>query len=385
MFALRAGRVFDGRDIVERPVVLVEGQQIVAVGVEPPADCEVVTLDLGTTLLPGLIDTHQHLCFCGVGTLEEQVAPLTDDELAVRAEANARLALAGGVTTLRDLGDRGWVTLGLRNRIDLPTILTAGPPITRTDGHCWYLGGGADDEVALRAAVAERIERGVDVVKVMVTGGVLTVGRYPVSATQFTTDELRIIADEAHRAGLPVAAHCHGVAGIEASLDVGVDSIEHCSFLTDEGVARPSEALIERLSASGIALSITIGRRSDQPLPPILAANQPVLRAAWGRVHEQGGVLVAGTDAGINEAKPHDVLPHALADFAGCQMSLLDGLRAMTSVAARVCGVHGHSGRLAPGYTADLIAVDGDPTTDAAALARVTTVWRAGRPVHPST
>ena len=378
MFALRADRVFDGLGLVERPVVMVDRGRVVAVGVEPPADCDVTTLAPGTTLLPGLIDTHQHLCFCGVGTLEEQVAPHADDELADRAEANARRALAGGVTTLRDLGDRGWVTLGLSNRTDLPAILTAGPPITRTDGHCWYLGGGADDETALRAAVAERIERGVDVVKVMVTGGVLTVGRYPVSATQFTPDELRIVVDESHAAGLPVAAHCHGVAGIEASLDVGVDSIEHCSFIDAEGVARPTDELIERLAASGVALSVTIGRRSELPLPPLLAANQPILREAWGRVHRGGGVVVAGTDAGINEAKPHDVLPNALADFAACEMSLLDGLRAMTSVAARVCGVDDRTGRLAPGYTADIVAVDGDPTTETAALARVTAVWRAG-------
>lgn len=381
MFALHADRLFDGHRLVERPVVLVDGGRIVDVGVEAPADCDVVTLERGTTLLPGLVDTHQHLCFCGFGTLEDQVAPHTDAELAERADANARRALVGGVTTLRDLGDRGWVTLGLRGRADLPTVLSAGPPITRTDGHCWYLGGGADDEVALRAAVAERVERGVDVVKVMVTGGVLTVGRYPVSSTQFTPSELRSIVEATHRAGLPVAAHCHGVAGIEAALDAGVDAIEHCSFLDADGIARPPEDLLERLAASGIALSITIGRRPEHPLPEMLAVNLPTFRATWGRLHELGAVLVAGTDAGINESKPHDVLPHALQDFADAGVPLIEGLRAMTSVAAHACGVGDHAGRLASGYDADLVAVAGDPTTDAPALTRVSAVWRAGMPV----
>lgn len=313
--------------------------------------------------------------------MEEQVAPLDDEELRVRAVDNARRALAGGVTTVRDLGDRGWVTLGLRDRPDLPAIVAAGPPITRTDGHCWYLGGGADDEDALRAAITERAERGVDVVKVMVTGGVLTVGRYPVSATQFSLDELRLLVDASHAAGLPVAAHCHGVAGIEAALAVGVDSIEHCSFLDGDLIARPEPDLLERLAASGIALSITIGRRPEVPIPVILLANRPTMTATWRRLHELGAVLVAGSDAGINESKPHDVLPHALRDFADSDIPLVDGLRAMTSVAAGVAGLADRKGRIAPGYDADLLAVTGDPGVDPDALSLVSAVWRGGVPV----
>src|SRR5687768_996999 len=125
--------------MLDRPTVLLEGDRIVDVGVEPPDGVEVV--DLGdVTLLPGLIDTHQHLCFTGVGTLEEMVTDITDDALLDRARANAERALQAGVTTIRDLGDRAYLTLGLRDSPDLPTILCAGPPITRVGGHCWYLG-----------------------------------------------------------------------------------------------------------------------------------------------------------------------------------------------------------------------------------------------------
>jgi imidazolonepropionase-like amidohydrolase len=138
-------------------------------------------VDLGddVTLLPGLVDCHQHLCFNGIGSLEEQVTGIGDQDLTERARDAARRALRGGVTTLRDLGDRRWVTLPLRGAVGLPTILAAGPPITRVGGHCWYLGGECEGEAALRAAVRERIDRGCDVVKVMATGGALTVGSYP--------------------------------------------------------------------------------------------------------------------------------------------------------------------------------------------------------------
>ena len=104
------------------------------------------TIDLGdVTVLPGLIDTHQHLCFDGNGTLQEQVEGRSDAELQRRAYANAKGALQAGITTIRDLGDRNFVTLDLRADPDLPTILAAGPPLTADGGHCWYLGGGCRD------------------------------------------------------------------------------------------------------------------------------------------------------------------------------------------------------------------------------------------------
>lgn len=384
MFALRAGRVFDGDGLVAEPVVVIDGERIVSVGAPPPDG--ITTTDLGArvTLLPGLVDTHQHLCFDGRGSLEEQVNPHDDDALSERAVDNARRALAGGVTTLRDLGDRNYLTLGLRDRRDLPTIVAAGPPLTRPDGHCWYLGGGCSDPGELRRAVAERVERGVDVVKVMFTGGVLTAGAYPLWTTQFPIEELRQIVDDAHAAGLPVAAHCHGLAGIVAALDVGVDSIEHCSFLGPDGVVVGDDAVIARLAASGVAVSATLGTAPGAELSPLVVRNQEASRAIRSRLRQLGAVVVAGTDAGITPAKPHDVLHHAVTDFLEAGYSTLEALRAITATAAIVCGLGEHKGRLAAGYDADLLAVAGDPTRDAGALAAVDQVWRAGEPVLPA-
>ena len=176
-----------GREFVEPARVAIKDGRIKGVGeviTDPPTD-----VLSGVTLLPGFVDCHQHLVFDGKGTLEEQVASCSDDVLLERARANARLALEGGVTTLRDLGDRNFVTLGLRNDPGLPTILCSGPPITPPQGHCWYLNGECADRHALIAAIKERAAHGCDVVKIMATGGNLTPAA-PAWQSQFSADDL---------------------------------------------------------------------------------------------------------------------------------------------------------------------------------------------------
>jgi imidazolonepropionase-like amidohydrolase len=381
MLGLRGRRTFDGETFVGAATVLVDGDRVAGLTTDPPTDLELVELG-DVTLLPGLVDTHQHLVFDGNGTLEEQVAGVGDDALLERARSAARRALAAGITTIRDLGDRGYVTLRLRDDPDLPTILCAGPPITRVGGHCWYLGGEADGDEALRAAVREREVRGCDVVKVMVTGGALTPS-FPMWASQYDLGELQAIVDEAHALGLPVAAHCHGAGGIEASMTVGVDTVEHCTFFTDSGMSEPDEGLMARLAASGIPISATLGRRTDvdAPIPPIIAANIETMSQAVGRIHALGGTIVVGTDAGIGPGKLHDVLPQAFEDLVAVGFTAEEGLAAMTSRAATACGVGDRKGRLQPGWDADVLAVEGDVASDPAALRRPVAVWRGGRRV----
>jgi imidazolonepropionase-like amidohydrolase len=164
-------------------------------------------------------------------------------------------------------------------------------------------GGTCTGEEELRRAVAARAERGCDVVKVMATGGYLTPA-FPMWDAQFSVEELRIVVAEAHRVGLPVAAHCHGIVGIEGALDAGADTIEHCSFYSRNARPEPDEALLARLAASGVAVAPTLGRLPDPPLTPELAAHRPIVLGAWRRLHELGATLVAGTDAGIVPAKP---------------------------------------------------------------------------------
>ena len=379
MLMVRAARLFDGERMVDQPNVLIDGGTIVDVSVTVPADA--TTVDLGdATLLPGLIDCHQHLCFDGSGTLEEQVSDIDDDRLLARARECAQQALRAGVTTLRDLGDRGFLTLALRGDPTLPTILAAGPPITTPGGHCWYLGGECDGAADLRRAVAVRAEAGCDVVKVMVSGGFLT-PTVPMWESQLDAEDLRLLVGDAHRRGLPVAAHCHGNGAIAQALDAGADTIEHCTFFTDGFRSDPPDELIDRLAASDVVISATLGRLPDMPVPPVVAANLPILNAARGRLHELGATIVVGTDAGINEVKPHDVLPHAITDLLDSGMTPIEALCALTSVAARALSVDDHKGRLASGLDADVIAVGGDPLADPSALTSVVAVWRAGHRV----
>jgi imidazolonepropionase-like amidohydrolase len=199
---------------------------------------------------------------------------------------------------------------------------------------------------------------------------------------QFTGEELRIIVEEAHGAGLPVAAHCHGITGIEHALDAGADTIEHCTFYTSNARPEPNAALLARLASSGVVISATLGRLPGHPLPPEAAAHRGTLVEARRRLHELGSNLVAGSDAGIVPAKPHDVLPYALSELMESGMSSIEALRCLTLGAARACGVADRKGRLAAGFDADVIAVSGDPLAHPDALASVSAVWRAGQRVH---
>ena len=385
MTLITAERVWDG--VVDAPIqngfVEIAHGRVVAVGAAVDlgsrAD-DAVALPPDTTLLPGLVDCHQHLVFNGQGTLEEQVTGIDDDALTERARVAATRALAAGITTLRDLGDRGFVSLALRDDPSLPTILSAGPPLTRVGGHCWYLGGECEGVDALRAAVRERVERGCDVIKVMTTGGGLT-PTFPMWEAQFSDAEVRAIVDEAHAAGLPVAAHCHGLAGIVQALDAGADTLEHCSFITAEGRCEPVEEVLVLIAASDVAVSATVGHVPGAVPPAFVAANIDIMLGMLGRLREFGATVVAGTDAGVGLGKPHDILPTALIDFVDGGMSTLDGLRALTSVAAKTCRVGDRKGRLAPGFDADILAISGDPFTDAAALLRPQQVWRGGQTV----
>ncbi|HVV37433.1 MAG TPA: amidohydrolase family protein [Acidimicrobiales bacterium] len=372
MIALRAARAFDGDRFLDNAVVVVDGNVITDVGESVPAGVDVV--DLGDALLtPGLIDSHQHLVFNAQGTLEEQVAGVSDDELRERARANAQRALRAGITTIRDLGDRNYVTVGLRDDATLPTILAAGPPLTPEQGHCWFLGGECGDTDALVAAVGERRARGCDVVKIMVTGGALT-PTYPMWRSQFTTDQLRAVVAAAHDVGLPVAAHCHGVGGIASAVEVGVDTIEHCTFFTESGGSEPDETLLHAIIAAGIPVSVTLGQLPGGEPPPVIKANFETMLDAFRFFVHNGGTAVVGTDAGIGPPKPHDVLPYAYDTLLGIGMTPERALQAMTSKSADVIGLGDRKGRLAPGYDADVLATG-------AALTEVRGVWLRGERV----
>jgi imidazolonepropionase-like amidohydrolase len=385
---LRAAWLFEGtgNTLIPDPVVVIEGTTILAVksGGSAPEGAAVIDL-ADATLLPGLIDTHVHLAFDAssdpVGNLVRRT-----DRAAVAAMFQAGLAaLRGGVTTVRDLGDRGYLSLGLRGRTDLPTIVAAGPPITTAAGHCHFLGGAAAPTVqGVRAAVHEHADRGVDVIKIMASGGTMTPGSRQ-DLAQFPAGVLRAAVEEAHRLGLGVTAHAHAVDAIADGVSAGVDGMEHVSFWTEDGVDAPAE-LIQMIASHRIVVGATVGNvpMPGMTPPPALAARLPGIAASTRRLYEAGAPIVAGTDAGIAPVKPHDVVRHAPAMLRQLGLGQAEALRAITSMAAGVCGLGHRKGRIAPGFDADLLAVDGDPIADPEALHRIRAVYARGTAVPPA-
>jgi imidazolonepropionase-like amidohydrolase len=316
------------------------------------------------------------------------VLGVDDEVLLSRMRSNAARALASGITTVRDLGDARYLTGRLRSAwTGGPELLMSGPPITRTGGHCWFLGGEADGVDAVRAAVAQRVTAGVDVIKIMATGGLMTPG-YGVHESQYGPVELRAACETAHGFGLAVTAHAHGPRGIAESVAAGADGVEHATFLTADGVELDVDT-VDRLAASGVFVGSTEAWLPGGPsLPPADARRLEQCRANVVRMQRAGVRVVCSSDAGVGSRKPHDVLPHGVILFASLGFSTVEALAAATSVAARACGVGSRKGRLAPGFDADIVAVAGDPTTDVRVLLDVRAVFRAGRRVsraaHPS-
>jgi imidazolonepropionase-like amidohydrolase len=328
-----------------------------------------------------LVDGHVHLAFDAspdpVATLDAR-----DDAAAFAAmTAAARYTVKGGVTTVRDLGDRGYLSLGLRdaaaNDPTLPTIVAAGPPITTPGGHCHFLGGAAAGVDGIRAAVREHAEHGVDVIKIMASGGNLTPGSRP-EAPQFDLTELRAAVDEAHRLDLPIVAHAHGKQAIADALAAGVDGLEHVSFMTADGVDDIPDDLLAALAAGPVVIGVTLGVVPGTPPIPAIAARLPKLIANLRRMYEAGATVIPGTDAGLSPGKPHDVLRYAIGHLAQVGLTPAAALRAATSGAATACGLGKRKGRVAAGYDADLLIVDGDPLTDPDALHRIQAVYVRG-------
>ncbi|MFF4219021.1 amidohydrolase family protein [Streptomyces nondiastaticus] len=394
MLAIRAAKLFDGigPGTVERPAVLVEGGRITGVvpGGSVPAQARLV--DLGrATLLPGFVDTHVHLAFDASEDAVGRLRAAGDDELQGRMRAAARATLAAGVTTVRDLGDRGYLALRIRDETAKdptagPTVLASGPPLTTARGHCRFLGGRAEGVDGIRAAVRERAGRGVDVVKVMVTGGDLTPGSDPFHV-QYGHAELLAAVREAHRHGLPITAHAHSAAGIADAVAAGFDMVEHCFFVTeitdesdetDPGVDYDRRVLDDMVRL-GVVASLTLGSLpGGPPPPPRIARRIPGLVAGLAAMREAGVAVVCGSDSGIFPAKAHGSHPYSIAAMVETGFTPLEALRAATSAAARACGVACRKGCIAPGFDADLVAVAGDPLADITAVHAVTAVFREG-------
>ena len=380
--------IADGK-VVTPAVIVVAGGLITDVNpARPPEDAAVVDLP-GLTLLPGMIDVHTHLSYeIGPGWTLQPVT-WTIGELALRSGKNARKTLMAGFTTVRDLGSSGFVDVATMNAIERgdiigPRIIPVGHAISTTGGHCDttgyapgiaerdYRGGVADGVEEVLKAVRYQIKHGAKAIKICATAGVLSF-EGPAGAQQYSFEELKAAADEAHRHGLKIAAHAHGTDGIIAAARAGIDSIEHNSIMTREA------AEIIRKNGAWVTPNMYLIEAVDlDALPPAIRAKaeyvSPISVDSFKLALGMGLKIDFGTDAGVY---PHGDNARELAARVRHGMSPVEAIRSATMYSAEALGKPDR-GQIKPGLLADLIAVRGNPVEDVSILQDVPFVMKGG-------
>jgi len=381
-----------GKPALQDAVVLIDEKRIAAVGPEAqvhlPPDMQVV--DVGErTVMPGLIDAHVHLLSTGSAISGQESRTMTDHQVLLVGARNAQLALQSGLTTVRDCGDRGYLSLVLRDFIDAgrmagPRLVCSGPVLTSTAGHLWWDGIECDTVDDLRRGVRTLVKHGVDCIKLMGTGGNATPGSNP-EASQYDAAGFRAVADDAHRMGKKVAVHVHGVDGTRMAVDAGIDTLEHVPFRAHGGIAY-DEALVEQIIRRGLIVSLAMPAtwyrvraeemREARTHPGHLwQARYETIR----RMHTAGAKLVVSSDTGSTATRIDELA--LLMEFLvkGVQIPAADILRGVTGLAAEAVGLADALGTLESGKLADVVVVDGDPLSDITAMQRIHTVVKDGK------
>jgi imidazolonepropionase-like amidohydrolase len=403
VIALKAARLIDGTGAapINNAVIIVTDNRITSVGaansVRIPADAKVI--DLGdVTLLPGFIDAHTHLVGRVLGDPEGDMSPVRDYESfgAILGVLHARDTLMAGFTSVRNVGAAGrFDDMALRKAINEgwtigPRMETAGHAIGITGGHCdengfrpgvvqlGPLDGVADGPEQIREAVRLQIKYGADVIKTCATGGVLSEGD-AVGATQYSFEELKALVDEANKLDRKVAAHAHGTEGIKLAVRAGVSSIEHGSFLDEEGARMMKERgtfLVPTLSAAeavekAAKSGVLKGLRAEKALAAAASVRRGIKLAVANHVQ-----IALGTDAGV---VPHGTNAREfilLVEWGG--LSNMDAIIAGTLNGAKLLGWDKNLGSLTAGKWADIVAVSGDPLKDIHAMEKVVFVMKGG-------
>jgi imidazolonepropionase-like amidohydrolase len=379
----------------EADAILVEGERIAEVGrwSDLSAAASTAVLDLrGFTLLPGLIDTHLHITGSGTRTAPQDRRTEPRETQLLRAAGNAWRLLAEGVTTVRDVGARSDVIFPFRDAVrrgalPAPRILASGSPLTRTGGHGFFWGGEVDTTDEARRLVRTLSKLGADSIKIMVDGTLDQGGRARPGLLMFSSSDLRAIVEEAEDWGLPVLAHCLSLGGARVAVEAGVHSLEHLwMFDANAGRSIYDNDLIDRIVRAGIWVNPSqtwaYEAMASADVAEPFSRNVELfnIRLEYLARMKQAGVhMVAGTDAGTY-ATPFGLYwlaPKLFVDHG--QMSPVEAIRACTIDAAAAMRVSGETGALGRGLSADLIAVDGDPSTDISALQRVVVTMLQGR------
>lgn len=392
---VKAGRLLDVKsgNLLSNQAIVIEGDKISSVG--PLADVKTTesddVIDLSNaTVLPGLIDAHTHLTFnpnFGYETLGISIP-----REALIGAHNARVTLEAGITTVRNVGARGYSDVALRDAINAgdvpgPRMLVSGPALSITGGHCdndllpfeyhATSDGAADGVEAVQHKTREVIKYGADLIKICATGGVLSKGDDP-NAAQFTLEEMKAIVADAHRLGRKVAAHAHGAQGVIWASEAGVDSVEHGHLMNDEAIATlkkngtylvPTLYLIDWHRENAARANLPEFSRHKMDL--VSEAAKSNIRKAFA-----AGVKIGmGTDAAVY---PHGLNAHELAVYVSLGMTPLQAIQTATINDADLLGWSDKIGTIESGKWADIIAVDGNPLQDVTTLQHVKFVMKGG-------
>ena len=398
---IHAGRLIDavGASPLTEVTIVVDGTDIKAVekGYRAPAAGDVVVELKDATVLPGLWDMHVHLTSEYNRNSQLEGFTLNEADVALQGAAFAARTLNAGFTSVRDLGSAMNVSIALRNAIAKglvrgPRIFAAGKAIATTGGHADPTNGWAqrlmgqpgpregviDGPYQAAEAVRQRYKDGADTIKITATGGVLSVAKNGLNP-QFTEEEIRAVVTTARDYGFKVAAHAHGAEGIKRAIRGGVDSIEHGTFLDDEGLRLMKEHGTYYVPT--ISAGRWVAERAQDPnfFPPLVrpkaALIGPQVQATFSRAYKAGVRIMFGTDTGVSA---HGDNAREFRYMVEAGMPALEALKSATIVPARFMELADRMGSVEAGKLADLVAVPGDPLTDISAMERVRFVMKEG-------
>ena len=397
---IKAGRLVNPRTgtVLSNQVIMIEGDRVKAVGPASevmqglPAGTKIIDLG-GATVLPGLIDCHTHVTSQPENFYEDIFRKSPIDE-ATTSHIYAKRTLDAGFTTIRNVGADNYIDFALRNAINAgklpgPRLLASGPALSATGGHGdlngmspyirfeGNIGGIADGVDAIRKKVRENVKYGADVIKILATAGVLS-EEEAVGLPQYTLDEMKATVDEAAVWGKRTAAHAHGTEGIKLAIRAGVTSIEHASFVDDEGIKLALEHgtwLVFDIYNDDYIMA-EYGRLG---YPQKILDKEKLVgrtqRENFTKALKAGCKMAFGTDAGIY---PHGWNAKQFHTMVVWGMTPMQSIQSATTTAADLLGWNTKVGQLAPGFYADLIAVKGDPLADITVLEHVDLVMKGG-------